>query len=133
MIYGDGKQVRDALFVEDLVDAFLLAQKHMPTISGRAFNIGGGPRNTVSLLELLDMIAELHGERPEIAYHDWRVGDQRYYVSDTRRATRDLGLQKPLSWRTGVAELARWLDAERGLGALPRSAQAEPRVAEALP
>ena len=58
-IYGDGKQVRDVLFVEDLVDAFLLAQKHMPEISGQAFNIGGGPENTTSLLELLK--------------YDWRI------------------------------------------------------------
>jgi CDP-paratose 2-epimerase len=109
MIYGDGKQVRDALFVEDLVDAFLLAQKHMPTISGRAFNIGGGPGNTLSLLELLDMIADLHGERPEIAYHDWRVGDQRYYVSDTAQFQKATGWAPKVDVATGVRRLYEWL------------------------
>jgi CDP-paratose 2-epimerase len=63
-IYGDGMQVRDILFADDLVDAFLLAQAKMPEISGEAFNIGGGPANTISLLDLLDLIERLHGERP---------------------------------------------------------------------
>ena len=58
-LYGDGKQVRDVLFVEDLVDAFLLAEKNMRTLSGQVFNIGGGPANTTSLLELLDQIARI--------------------------------------------------------------------------
>src|SRR5207248_756250 len=58
-IYGDGRQVRDILFVEDLVNAFLLAHEHIGDISGQAFNIGGGPANTISLLELLDLIAKL--------------------------------------------------------------------------
>src|SRR6185437_10730839 len=58
-LYGDGMQVRDVLFVDDLVDAFLLARKHMDRIYGQAFNIGGGPANTLSLLELVDLIGAL--------------------------------------------------------------------------
>src|SRR4051812_42101114 len=65
-IYGDGKQVRDLLFVEDLVRAFLAAERHMPTIAGRAFNMGGGPGQTTSLLELLEHLEHLNGERPEV-------------------------------------------------------------------
>ena len=84
-IYGDGLQVRDVLFAEDLVDAFLLAQANIHTLSGQAFNIGGGLGNTISLLELLDVIAALNGTRPDLRSKDWRPGDQRYYVSDTRR------------------------------------------------
>src|ERR1051325_4556349 len=72
-IYGDGMQVRDILFIDDLVDAFLLAQQHMKKLAGSAFNIGGGSANSISLLELLDLLAELHG------------GDQRYYVADTSK------------------------------------------------
>src|SRR5207253_6556705 len=67
-LYGDGMQVRDILFVEDLVDAFLLAQANMATLAGQAFNMGGGPANTISLLELLDMITELHGRRPDVRF-----------------------------------------------------------------
>src|SRR3954468_12919040 len=81
-LYGDGMQVRDILFVDDLVDAFLLAQANMDRLSGQAFNIGGGPGNTISLIELLDIIEEIHGRRPQILGGAWRPGDQRYYVSD---------------------------------------------------
>lgn len=129
MLYGDGKQVRDTLFVDDLVDAFLLAQQHMPTISGRAFNIGGGPANTVSLLELLDTISDLHGERPEVAYHDWRVGDQRYYVSDTSEFTRATGWSPKVDVVTGVQRLYEWLLESRVPVATTRMRDRRPLVA----
>jgi CDP-paratose 2-epimerase len=84
-IYGDGRQVRDVLYVEDLIDAFLLAEQHLPAISGQAFNIGGGPENALSLLELIEQIAALQGYRPKLRFGDWRLGDQRWYVSDCRK------------------------------------------------
>ncbi|RKG60093.1 NAD-dependent epimerase/dehydratase family protein, partial [Corallococcus sp. CA054B] len=90
-LYGDGMQVRDILFVEDLVRAFWLAQQAMPRIRGRAFNIGGGPGQTVSLLELLALIQRRTGRMPRVGFEDWRTGDQRYYVSDTRAFTRATG------------------------------------------
>jgi CDP-paratose 2-epimerase len=119
-IYGDGCQVRDLLFVEDLVDALLLAQQHMPTESGRAFNIGGGPNNEVSLLELLELIAELNERPPLVQFDGWRLGDQRYYVSDTRRFHRATGWRPSVGVREGVARLAGWL---REAGRLPRLAE----------
>src|SRR5690606_35990574 len=75
-IYGDGKQVRDILFVEDLVDALLMGQEKIKDLSGEAFNMGGGSRNTISLLELLDVIEEVHGKQPEVEFADWRAADQ---------------------------------------------------------
>jgi CDP-paratose 2-epimerase len=108
-LYGDGMQVRDILFVDDLVDAFLLAQAKMDKISGQAFNIGGGPANTISLLQLLDLIEGLHGVRPQTRFGAWRPGDQRYYVSDTRM------MQKATDWgprvgvEDGVRRLYEWL------------------------
>jgi len=131
VLYGDGKQVRDALFVDDLVDAFLRAQQHMPAISGRVFNIGGGPANTISLLELLDTITELHGDRPEIAYHDWRVGDQRYYVSDTTEFGRATGWSPKVDVTAGVRALYEWLLESRASKAKPRMRQRRPLVARA--
>ena len=109
MLYGDGKQVRDLLFVEDLVNAMLLAQRSMRTIAGQAFNIGGGAGNTVSLLELLDLIADIGGERPDVAFHDWRVGDQRYYVSDTAKFGAATGWAPTVDVERGVERLYRWL------------------------
>lgn len=132
MLYGDGRQVRDTLFVDDLVDAFLLAQQHMPTISGRAFNIGGGPANTISLLELLDQIEALHGERPEVAYHDWRVGDQRYYVSDTNEFTRATGWTAKVDVETGVRKLYEWLLDTRAPASKTRARERRPLVARTV-
>jgi CDP-paratose 2-epimerase len=108
-LYGDGRQVRDILSVDDLVDAFLLAQEHMATHTGHAFNIGGGPRNTVSLLELLDMMGELLGRKPDFRLDDWRTGDQRYYVSDTGKFEAATGWKPRISIQEGLEGLLRWL------------------------
>jgi CDP-paratose 2-epimerase len=132
MLYGDGKQVRDILFVEDLVDAFLLAQKNMPALTGQAFNIGGGASNTVSLLELLDLIDSVHGERPDVAMHDWRVGDQRYYVSDTAKFAAATGWRPTVDVEHGVARLYDWL-VESGTAAMRRRTPPTQPVAAARP
>lgn len=112
-IYGDGKQVRDLLFIEDLVDAFLLAQKNMRQLSGHAFNIGGGPANTISLLELLDMITELHGGELSLRFESWRAADQRYYVADTTKFAALTGWNAKVGVREGVRRLYEWLMASR--------------------
>jgi CDP-paratose 2-epimerase len=109
-IYGDGRQVRDALFVDDLVDAFLLAEQHLPEIAGEAFNIGGGPANTLSLLELVDRIAALNGRRPQLLLDKWRVGDQRWYVSNHAKFTGRTGWQPRIGVEEGVRRLHAWLD-----------------------
>jgi CDP-paratose 2-epimerase len=108
-IYGDGLQVRDVLFVEDLVDAMLLAQDNAKRLSGEAFNIGGGPANTTSLVELLDLIGELRGERPLADVQPWRPADQRYYVSDTRKFRQATGWRPRVGVREGVGRLLVWL------------------------
>lgn len=108
-IYGDGCQVRDLLFVEDLVDAFLLAQANIHTLSGQAFNIGGGLGNTLSLRELLDTIGAIQGTRPAVRMSGWRCGDQRYYVSDTRKFKAATGWSPKVNVRQGVEHLYRWL------------------------
>jgi len=113
VLYGDGMQVRDVLFVEDLVRAFRLAHEHVDALSGRAFNIGGGAANTVSLLELVGMIGELHGRRPQTFFESWRTGDQRWYVSDTRGFTAATGWRPLVSVREGVGKLYNWLATER--------------------
>jgi len=109
VVYGDGRQVRDVLFVEDLVDAFLAAMSRMASDSAQAFNIGGGPANAVSLLEILDLVAELTGASPEVRFDAWRPGDQRYYVSDTSRFGALTGWRPRVSVAQGVERLHRWL------------------------
>jgi len=108
-IYGDGMQVRDILFVDDLVDAFLLAQQHMKKLAGSAFNIGGGSANSISLLELLDLLAELHGGDVSVRFEDWRAADQRYYVTDTSKFTGLTGWQPRISVHEGVRRLYEWI------------------------
>jgi CDP-paratose 2-epimerase len=108
-IYGDGRQVRDVLFVEDLVDAMLLAQARIESVRGQAFNIGGGPSRTISLVELVELMTDTLGERPAVSYSAWRTADQRYYVSDTRRFERATGWQPRIGVREGLARLRDWL------------------------
>jgi CDP-paratose 2-epimerase len=123
-LYGDGKQVRDVLFVEDLVDAFLLAKANMRKLSGQVFNIGGGPRNTTSLLELLELIGALDGRRPRIHSDTWRPGDQRYYVSDVSKFQTATGWLPKVSMREGVQRLHEWLQESRRIKQAPAVATA---------
>jgi CDP-paratose 2-epimerase len=104
-IFGDGRQVRDVMHVDDAVEAYVRALASIDQISGRAFNLGGGPSNAVSLAQVLELIAELTGMEPDLSYHGWRPGDQRWYVSDTAPITAALGLPRPMSWRQGIAHL----------------------------
>jgi CDP-paratose 2-epimerase len=118
-LYGDGRQVRDILFVDDLVQAFLLAEQHAAAIAGRAFNIGGGPGNAISLLDLLDRIEALHGVRPDTSFDEWRTGDQRWYVSDTRAFERATGWRRTVAAQDGIARLYDWLAERQGLVTAP--------------
>jgi CDP-paratose 2-epimerase len=108
-LYGDGQQVRDVLFVDDLVDAMMRAHDRIEDLSGNAFNIGGGRTNTVSLLELIDLIGRLLGTKPLYRLEPWRTADQRYYVSDTARFERTTGWAPRVSVADGVERLAAWL------------------------
>jgi CDP-paratose 2-epimerase len=129
-IYGDGCQVRDVLDIGDAVEAYAMAWARIDAVRGRAFNLGGGPTNAISLRQLIAHIEELVGRRVETVYSDWRAGDQRYCVSDTRMATRELGLRSPTPWRRGVTALAQWLEEERGLGS--RRIAHAPQTADAI-
>jgi len=112
-IYGDGRQVRDILDIRDAVDAYARALAQIDSVKGRAFNLGGGPRNAISLLDLTDEIGRIAGKAPELRFQSWRQGDQRWYVSDTRAARSALGLAEARPWRDGVAALADWLRSDR--------------------
>jgi CDP-paratose 2-epimerase len=112
-LYGDGMQVRDVLFVEDLLDAMELAMRKIDRTSGAPYNIGGGSANTISLVELIDLIEQIHGVRPDVEFSDWRTGDQRYYVSDSARFRGVTGWTPSTSVRQGVRLLYDWLVSSR--------------------
>jgi CDP-paratose 2-epimerase len=138
-VYGDGMQVRDVLFVDDLVEAMLGAQRHMERIAGQAFNIGGGPEQAVTLLELLELIGQLRGRQPPLTRGAWRTGDQRYYVSDIRHFQGHTGWSPRVRIAEGVDRLHRWLQEEMANGGSGRALDARGpvpagvRIADALP
>ncbi len=113
-IYGDGRQVRDILYVDDVVDAFLLAQKQMHAVRGRAFNIGGGAAKTISLQELVRLIERLTGASPEIVHAAPRPGDQCFYVSDFGRFAELTGWSPRVDVEMGVRRLLGWLKTRFG-------------------
>jgi CDP-paratose 2-epimerase len=109
-IYGDGKQVRDVLHVDDLIDAYLVAVKRIDTAAGQVYNMGGGPNLTMSVwTEFGPTLEELLGKRIEVNYGDWRPGDQRVYISDIRKARQELGWTPKISIRDGLGQLVEWV------------------------
>jgi CDP-paratose 2-epimerase len=108
-IFGDGCQVRDVLYVGDLVEAFLLARRNIGQLAGQAFNVGGGTQSTLSLLELVALLNERYGLQTRTQFAPWRGGDQRYYVTDTSRFSAATGWRPRISPREGVDRLNDWL------------------------
>ena len=109
-IYGDGKQVRDILFITDLLDAFDKAVENIDRTKGQTYNIGGGREASISILELLEFLAmDLHIKPSEISFGPWRVADQKVYISNTSKAKRDFGWEPKVSTEKGLRELYRWM------------------------
>ena len=105
-IFGDGKQVRDVLYVTDLVEAY--DAFYNSTLRKGVFNTGGGPDNTLSLLELLAILAELTGLRSELSFADWRPSDQKVYISDLSRIRDALGWTPKVGPREGMERIVEW-------------------------
>jgi len=105
-IYGDGKQVRDVLYISDLVEAF---DKFLNSnLKHEVFNIGGGPENTLSLLELLNVLEELTHKHPNLSFSDWRQADQKVYISNIDKAKRLLNWNPKVAPKEGVSKLVNW-------------------------
>ncbi len=108
-IFGDGMQVRDLLYVTDLVDALLLVRDRARDLIGRAFNIGGGTDNSISLREFVQLAAELFAVETEAEYHPSRPGDQLYFVSDSRAFREAVGWRPRVGVREGIERVADWM------------------------
>ena len=108
-IYGDGKQVRDVLYVDDLIDAYLLSIEEIESASGKVYNIGGGCQNALSLLELVNTLGDMVDNRIEISHADWRSGDQRVFICDITKISRELGWKPRTNIETGTSLLLDWV------------------------
>jgi CDP-paratose 2-epimerase len=115
-IYGDGKQVRDVLFIDDLMNAYDLALNNIDRVAGRIYNIGGGPDKTISIWkEFAPMLEKLVGHPIPTKQGDWRPGDQRIYVSDIRKAKQELGWEPVVTPEEGITRLFEWVKNNRQL------------------
>lgn len=114
-IYGNGKQVRDVLFAKDLNRAFDLAIKKINKTKGQIYNIGGGPNNTTSVLELISMLEKIAGRKIDPGFSNWRPGDQRVYISDIRKAKKDFGWEPKVSFKDGLCRTVDWLRKNKNL------------------
>ncbi|MGC9398487.1 MAG: GDP-mannose 4,6-dehydratase [Anaerolineae bacterium] len=109
-IYGDGKQVRDVLYVEDLLDVYDAAVRQIARAAGKIYNVGGGAENVLSVWkEFGPLLEQLLGQRIDVTWADWRPGDQRIYVSDIRKAQRELGWHPQVGVEEGVRRLYDWV------------------------
>ncbi len=109
-VYGDGKQVRDILFIDDLVALFDAAINNPEKSAGQIYNIGGGPDNRLSLLELLDWLENTKEIKNEYSFADWRAGDQPVYFSNIDKAKKDLSWQPNISKNIGLEKLYHWIN-----------------------
>jgi hypothetical protein len=116
-IYGNGKQVRDLLHVDDLVRAFQMATARIDVTKGRIYNLGGGPANALSIwAEFGPLLSELVGYKvAPAAFRDWRPGDQPVFIADVRKAAAEFGWAPRIGAREGIARLVEWVRANRGL------------------
>lgn len=119
-IYGDGRQVRDVLYVDDAVAAYVSALERIGSVAGRVFNLGGGPSNTLSLRELLRDLKACTGLAADVRYGDWRPGDQPWYVSDTSAFSHAAGWRPQVGTQEGLRRLADWLAVAVSSGAVAK-------------
>jgi CDP-paratose 2-epimerase len=118
-IYGDGFQVRDVLWIDDLVEAMTGAMARSDELGGEIFNLGGGPDTAVSVRQVIDRLGEITGRTVTVRTAPWRPGDQRIYVSDCSRARRMLGWSPSTGWEHGLERLVEWLESAGLAGPSP--------------
>ena len=114
-IYGSGKQVRDVLYIDDLISAYDLAAMNIKKTRGKAYNIGGGPKFSLSLLELIEILEKISAKSINYKFGLWRSGDQKIYISDITRAKKDFGWSPKISPKEGVKKLYNWISGNKTL------------------
>jgi CDP-paratose 2-epimerase len=108
-IFGDGYQVRDLLWIDDLCALYRAAIENIDKVKGQVYNIGGGPANALSVVEVVRMLEQINGKPLNPGSGPWRPGDQRIFIADTTKITRDLGWKPRMRATDGVEALAGWV------------------------
>ena len=108
-IYGNGKQVRDLLFIDDVASAFDLALSNIEKVSGEAFNLGGGRRNVVSLLETIAYLETRTGSKLHLTFKGWRPGDNKCYYTNYQKMKHLLDWEPRVPWKEGVQATLDWV------------------------
>jgi len=114
-IYGDGKQTRDVLFIGDLLDCYLSALNRINEISGETYNIGGGPENVLSPLRLVSILEQISGIKIKYSLSDWRLGDQKVFICDIRKALKDFKWKPKIKTEEGIKRLFEWISENKKL------------------
>jgi CDP-paratose 2-epimerase len=114
-IYGDGRQVRDVLYIDDLIKAFNLAFKNIKKTRGKAYTVGGGPKFSLSIWELFEILEKLSGKKFNYKFGPWRPGDQKIYISDLSSAKKDFKWSPKVSPQEGVRRLYNWISQNKNL------------------
>lgn len=112
-IYGDGKQVRDVLFMDDLSAAFDAAIASIEKTRGQIYNIGGSPQYSLSILEFVQFVEKRLGKKIEVQFAEARPGDQKVYISDVRKAATDFGWKPTTSFEEGFEKIRTWIESNR--------------------
>ncbi len=115
VVYGDGKQVRDILWIDDLLDLYCSAAERIDVAAGKIYNAGGGSPFSLSILELLHLLQNDHAKRMDVSFGPWRAGDQKIFVADCQAAARDLNWTPKVNPAEGIGRLIAWAEKEREL------------------
>jgi CDP-paratose 2-epimerase len=108
-VYGNGKQVRDVLHVSDLIELYMSVIDNIEICSGKIYNVGGGIDNTLSLLELLDLLKTKLNKNIQYSFSDWRPGDQKIYISDIENIKKDIGWEPKINVIEGLNLMFDWI------------------------
>jgi len=114
-VYGNGKQVRDILFADDLIDVYFTAVKNISISAGKTYNTGGGPGNSISLLEFIGILESLMGKKLQFSFADWRPGDQPIFICDITKLKNELGWYPKTTVQKGIEILYNWVKDNLGL------------------
>lgn len=114
-IFGDGKQVRDLLYIDDLNRLFEILANNKRKNIDRVYNVGGGYKFSLSILELLEILENKLGKKIKVNFSNWREGDQKLYISNNNKLKKNFGWEPKINPKIGINQLMTWVDDNKKL------------------